>query len=83
VVNPNIILTNPPATITAILFGMLALLYDLLSFDSFSSPSRFTKPPNGIALNSYSVSLPLCFHILGPNPIANSFTFILHIFATI
>ena len=38
---------------------------------------------NGIRRIAYLVSFPCFFHIVGPNPIANSFTFTLHSFATI
>ena len=38
---------------------------------------------NGICLIAYLVSFPCFFHIVGPKPIANSFTFTLHNFATI
>ena len=73
--------TSPPAATIAILFGILALLKEPSFSERSSSPSIFTKPPSGISLNAYLVSFPCFFHIVGPNPIANSFTLILHSFA--
>ena len=82
VISAKIILTNPPAATTAILLGMLAMLKEPSSSERSSSPSIFTNPPKGISLIAYFVSFPCFFHIVGPKPIANSFTLILHNLAT-
>ena len=74
--------TIAPADTIAILFGILALQKAPSSLERASSPSRFTKPPKGINLNAYLVSFPCLLKIVGPNPIANSFTFTLQSFAT-
>ena len=74
--------TVPPASIIAILFGMLALLKEPSLSERSSSPSRFTKPPSGINLNTYFVFFPCFFHIIGPKPIENSLTATLHNLAT-
>lgn len=42
-----------------------------------------TNPPKGNNLKAYLVSFPCFFHIVGPNPIANSLTLTLHNFATV
>lgn len=75
-------MTVAPAATIAILFGILAFEKDPDSSDLSSSPSILQNPPNGIARMAYFVSFPWFFHITGPNPIANSFTFTLHSFAT-
>lgn len=61
---------------------MLALLKEPSFSDLSSSPSILTNPPSGINLIAYLVTLPCFFQMVGPNPIANSFTFTLHNFAT-
>ena len=62
---------------------MLVLLKEPSFSERSSSPSILTNPPKGINLSAYFVSFPCFFHIVGPKPIANSFTFTLHNFATI
>ena len=81
--NPNIIFTTAPANTIANLLGILAFENEPSFSDLSSSPSILQNPPNGISLNVYFVSFPCFFHIIGPNPIENSFTFTLHFFATI
>jgi hypothetical protein len=46
-----------------------------------SSPTNLLNPPKGMILSEYIVPLNLKLAILGPNPIANSSTPILKIFA--
>ena len=70
--------TVAPAATIAILFGILALEKEPSFSDCSSSPSILIKPPNGINLSAYLVSFPCFFHIVGPKPIANSFTLTLH-----
>ena len=77
-ISANIIFTTPPANTTAI----PALLKDPVSSERSSSPIIFTNPPIGIRRNAYLVSFPCLLHIVGPKPIANSNTLILHNFAT-
>ena len=72
----------PPAITIAILFKTLASLKEPSSVDFSSSPSILTNPPNGINLKAYLVTFPFLLNIVGPNPIANSLTFTLQIFAT-
>ena len=76
------IFTSPPAATIAILLGILALLKEPSFSERSSSPSILTNPPRGISLRAYLVCLPCFLHIVGPNPIANSFTLTLHNFAT-
>ena len=77
------IFTIAPANTIAILFGILALEKEPSFSDCSSSPSILTNPPSGINRIAYLVSFPCFFHIVGPKPIANSFTFTLHNFATV
>ena len=77
------ILTVAPAITIAIFLGILALEKEPSFSDASSSPSILTNPPSGINLSAYLVSFPRFFNIVGPNPIANSFTFTLHNFATV
>ena len=81
-ISAKIIFTTPPANTIAILLGIEALLKEPSFSERSSSPSILTNPPRGINLKAYFVSFPCFFHIVGPKPIANSFTLTLHNFAT-